>query len=243
MKGTILSINSKATIIDITHDVEKFNIRSGAFILASASPYFPKGTIHLAVVDPGVGTQRRPIIIQTKESLFVGPDNGLLILAAKNQGIKHVYHLTNPQFMLPTVSSTFHGRDIFAPVAAHLDNGVKPAEFGPEIFDFIVPDFAIVRPENRSLIGEVLYIDSFGNMITNISQKDLNEFAIKGVINLKLKHQNLKINLGKTYTDTKQHEALSLIGSHGFLELAINQGSAAEKFKAKAEDRVEVSMA
>ena len=100
MKGVILTINPKATIIDITHGVEKFNIRMGAFMLASAAPYFPKGTIHLAVVDPGVGTERRAILIQTKKGFFVGPDNGVLILAAQNQGIEHIYEITNPKFML-----------------------------------------------------------------------------------------------------------------------------------------------
>src|SRR5450759_3285613 len=114
MKGVILTINPDTVIIDITHDIEKFNIRMGAFMLASAAPYFPKGTVHLAVVDPGVGTERRAILIQTKQGFFVGPDNGLLILAAQNQGIEHIHQLNNPKFMLPNVSSTFQGRDVFA---------------------------------------------------------------------------------------------------------------------------------
>ena len=149
MKGVILTINPKATLIDITHEVEKFNIRMAAFMLASAAPYFPQGTVHLAVVDPGVGTQRRAILIQTKKSFFVGPDNGILILAAQNQGIEHVYQLTNPTFMLPKISSTFHGRDIFAPAAAHLDKGVQPSEFGPEIKDPINPEFAISQTNKQ----------------------------------------------------------------------------------------------
>src|SRR5271157_700708 len=105
MKGVILAINPKATLVDITHEVEKFNVRMAAFMLASAAPYFPRGTIHLAVVDPGVGTQRRAIVIQTKKSVFVGPDNGILILAAQNQGLEHVYHLTNHMFMMAKISS------------------------------------------------------------------------------------------------------------------------------------------
>ena len=145
MKGVILTINPNATIIDITHDVEKFDIRMGAFMLASAAPYFPKGTVHLAVVDPGVGTERRAILVQTKQGFFVGPDNGVLMLAAKNQGIEHIYELSNPKFMLPKVSATFHGRDIFAPAAAYLDIGVKPAEFGPEITDAVMPEFVHVK--------------------------------------------------------------------------------------------------
>jgi S-adenosylmethionine hydrolase len=124
MKGVILTIIPNATLVDITHDIEKFNIRMAAFTLASVAPYFPKGTVHLAVVDPGVGTQRRAILVQTTQGFFVGPDNGILILPAQNQGIEHIYQLTNPKFMLPGVSSTFHGRDVFAPAAAHLDKGV-----------------------------------------------------------------------------------------------------------------------
>ena len=151
MKGVILTINPNATIIDITHDVEKFNIRMGAFMLASAAPYFPKGTVHLAVVDPGVGTERRAILVQTKQGFFVGPDNGVLMLAAKNQGIEHTYELTNPKFMLPKVSSTFHGRDIFAPAAAYIGYRCRKAsEFGPEIADVVIPEFASVKSSNET---------------------------------------------------------------------------------------------
>lgn len=240
MKAAILSINPKATLIDLTHEIEKFNIRSGAFILASTSSYFPKGTVHLAVVDPSVGSKRRPIMIQTEEGFFVGPDNGLLVLAAKAQGIKHAYQLSNPKFMMSNVSSTFHGRDIFAPAAAHLDRGIKPEEFGPEIFDVVEPDFVNVAYKRGVLIGEVLYVDSFGNIITNISRNDLNKSGINESISIKLNRQKLTLNMGKTYADVKQHEAILLIGSHGYLELALNQGSAAKKFKAKAGDHVEI---
>ena len=183
MKGVILTINPQANIIDVTHSIEKFNIREGAFILASAAPYFPKDTIHLAVIDPIVGTERRSILIQTKRGFFVGPDNGVLMLAAQNQGIEHLYELSNPKFMLTKVSSTFHGRDVFAPAAAHLDRGVKPSEFGPEITEAATIKFPSVVRRNSSLIGEVWHIDDFGNIITNISQKDLPQ---NQVVNIKL---------------------------------------------------------
>ncbi len=119
MKGVILTINPNANIIDITHDVEKFNIRMGAFMLASAAPYFPKGTIHLAVVDPDVGTERRAILVQTKQGFFVGPDNGVLILAAQNQGIEHIYQLVNPKFMLPKVSKHLSSAGMFLRLQQH----------------------------------------------------------------------------------------------------------------------------
>jgi S-adenosylmethionine hydrolase len=237
MKGVILTIIPNATLVDITHDIEKFNIRMAAFTLASAVPYFPKGTVHLAVVDPGVGTQRRAILVQTKQSFFVGPDNGILILPAQNQGIEHIYQLTNPKFMLPEVSSTFHGRDIFAPVTAHLDKGVEPSEFGPEISDAVTPKFASVKRENGCLIGEVLHVDGFGNVITNIKEKEMSNSK---VVEIKLPTVSLKLAFGKTYSQANLNEPIALIGGHGFLEIALNQGSAAEKFQVKAGDNVKV---
>jgi hypothetical protein len=242
MKGVILTINPKATLIDITHDVEKFSIRKAAFTLASAVPYFPDGTVHLAVVDPGVGTQRRAILIQAKKGFFVGPDNGLLILAAQNQGIEHVYHLTNRKLMLPKVSSTFHGRDIFAPAAAYLGKGVQPAEFGPEVKDPIIPAFAQVKRSNGSLIGEVLDIDCFGNIITNINEKDM--VCKEGkTFKVELASASLKLLFGKAYAQAKRNEPILLIGSRGFLEIALNQASAGEKFHVKAGDKIKVTVA
>jgi hypothetical protein len=242
MKGVILTINPKTTLIDITHDIEKFNIRKAAFTLASAVPYFPDGTIHLAVVDPGVGTQRRAIVIQARKGFFVGPDNGLLILAAKNQGIEHVYHLTNSKFMLPKVSSTFHGRDIFAPAAAYLERGVQPAEFGPEVSDPITPEFTQVKYSSGSLSGEVLDIDGFGNIITNINEKDV-VYKEGKTVSVELTNASLKLLFGKAYAQAKRKEPILLIGSHGFLEIALNQASAGEKFQAKAGDKIKVTVA
>jgi len=242
MKGVILTINPKATIVDITHEVEKFNIRLAAFMLASAAPYFPQGTVHLAVVDPGVGTQRRAILIQAKKSFFVGPDNGILILAAQNQGIEHVYQLTNCTFMLAKISSTFHGRDIFAPAAAHLDKGMQPREFGSEIKDVTKPEFVSVKRAKCSLIGEVMHIDGFGNIITNINETDMIQNHAEKV-NIELPHISLKLILGKTYAETKPKEPTALIGSHGFVEIALNQGNAAEKFHVKAGDKIVVTAA
>jgi S-adenosylmethionine hydrolase len=239
MKGVILTINPQATIIDVTHSVEKFDIRVGAFVLGSAAPYFPKDTIHLAVIDPDVGAERRAILIQTKRGFFVGPDNGVLMLAAQNQGIEHLYKLSNPKFMLPKVSSTFHGRDVFAPAAAYLDRGVKPSEFGPEITKAATIKFPSVERRNGSLIGEVWHIDDFGNIITNISKKDLPR---KREVNVKFLGVLQNISFGKTYSKAKLHEPLALIGGHGFLEIALNQGNAAEKFHVKAGDKIEVSL-
>jgi S-adenosylmethionine hydrolase len=240
MKGVILNLNPNAKIIDITHNVEKFNIRMGAFILASAAPYFPQGTVHLAVVDPSVGTDRRAILVQTKQGFFVGPDNGILMLAAKNQEIEHIYELTNPKFMMPKVSSTFHGRDVFAPMAAYVDKCRKPSEFGPEIANVVMPEFAIVKSCHEALIAEILHVDDFGNIITNISQKEMRQTK---TVNVKLRKITLNVSFGKTYAQTKTREAIALIGSHGFLEIALNQANAAQKYGVKAGDKVEVTSA
>jgi S-adenosylmethionine hydrolase len=178
--------------------------------------------------------------VQTKQGFFVGPDNGVLMLAAQNQGIEHVYELANPKFMLPKVSNTFHGRDVFAPAVAHLDLSVKPSEFGAEITDAVTPEFASIRSSNGTFVGEILHVDSFGNIITNINQKELQQAK---AITVKLPKFSLKIAYAKTYAQAKRQEAIVLIGSHGFLEIAVNQASAAKKFHAKAGDRIEVTQA
>ncbi len=240
MKGVILTITPNSTIIDIVHNVEKFNIQTGAFTLASAAAYFPKGTIHVAVVDPGVGTKRRAIIIQTKKGYFIGPDNGLMILAAEHQGIRHIYQITNPKFMLSGISSTFHGRDVFAPAAAYIEKGIKPEKFGPEIHEPVRPDFAKVKHVKDNIIGRILHIDSFGNIITNITKAEAAKFS--EIINLKIQSKELKLKLKKTYGETKLNEPLALIGSHGFLEIALNRGSAAEKYQAKVGMEITITL-
>lgn len=240
MKAVILQIRPNAVIVDITHEIDKFNIRMAAYILASAAPYFPQATIHVAVVDPGVGTKRRPIVIQTKHGFFIGPDNGILVLAAAKQGIVRVHEITNPKLMLPHVSFTFHGRDIFAPAAAHLLNGVKPEEFGPEIRDVVQPEFAKVIEKNGMLIGEVLHVDGFGNVITNISRAELPHKDVKEVLTVDLVGCRLKLPFCQAYGEVGLHKPLSLIGSHGFLEIALNQGNAAKEFKINAGDKIAV---
>jgi S-adenosylmethionine hydrolase len=235
MKAAILSINPQARIIDITHEIEKFSIRTGAYVLASAASYFPSNTVHVAVVDPGVGTKRRPIIAQTNRSIYVGPDNGLLMLAAYKEKIKNVYIIDNPQYMLSEVSKTFHGRDIFAPAAAHLTTGIKPPEFGPTIHDYVFPEYAKPHIKPRELVGEVLSIDDFGNIISNISTKDLEKsgFHEGDSFTVALGCKTLNLHFCSTYGEVPIGAPLALIGSSNFLEAAVNQGSASAAFKAK----------
>jgi S-adenosylmethionine hydrolase len=244
MKAVILSVSPQICIIDISHLIDKFNVRMGAFTLASASPYFPKGTIHVAIVDPGVGTKRRALLVETEEAFYIGPDNGVLMLAAKKQKIKHVYSITNKQYMRPKVSHTFHGRDIFAPAAAHLAKGCRPNDFGLEIKDYLVPEFAEPRLSQNELKGQVLHIDDFGNIITNISKNDLEKIdAAEGsTLRIKLGKKVIAIRFGSAYGEVKAKTALALIGSHDFLEITLNQSSASKRFKSKIGDDVSLSL-
>lgn len=244
MKAVIVSINSQAHIVDITHEIEKFNIRMGAFVLASAAPYFPSNTVHVAVVDPGVGTKRRPVIVETKRGLYVGPDNGLLMLAAHKVGIMKVYNIINPKYTLSRVSRTFHGRDIFAPAAAHLATGTSPSEFGPTIRDYVFPEFVKPKARKGEVVGEVLYVDGFGNIISNISAEDLDsgDFREGDSLLVKLGLKSLTLRLCSAYGAVPDSTALVIIGSSDFLEVAVNQGSASRTFKAKVGDPFHISV-
>lgn len=210
----------------------------GAYILASATQYFPKGTIHVAIIDPGVGTERRPIIIETRKGYFVGPDNGMLALAARKQGISHVYEIANRKLMLAKISNTFHGRDVFAPAAAHLANGKPPKEFGPEIQKALMPDFAKIIKKKGKLVGEVVHIDDFGNIITNFGVKELELMNVKETVNVELKESMIKLKLCESYAEVEPKKPLAIIGSHDFLEISVNQGNAADFFKIKQGDKI-----
>jgi hypothetical protein len=228
MKAVILSISPKARIVDISHNINKFDVRMGAFVLASASTYFPQNTIHVGVVDPGVGVSRLPILIETRKSFFIGPDNGLLILAAEKQEIKRIFEIRNKDLMLNKISSTFQGRDIFAPTAAHLLNGVSPSVFGPQISKLIRPIYAEIERTSASIIGEVLHIDEFGNIITNIHVDDFVQKLIKKKISLESATYKMKVRFCKSYSEVKVGEILVLFGSHGFLEISANKSNAAK---------------
>ncbi|MEM2936519.1 MAG: S-adenosyl-l-methionine hydroxide adenosyltransferase family protein [Candidatus Bathyarchaeia archaeon] len=244
MKAVILSICPGATIIDLSHEVRKFDVRMGAFILASAAPYFPPGTVHVAVVDPGVGTRRRPLIVETPHALYVGPDNGILMLAAQKEGISHVREITSRRYMLPEISRTFHGRDIFSCAAAHLAMGVPSSEFGPEIHEYVVPTFARPSLEGDRLLGEIIYTDDFGNLITNISAKDLKRLNLKegDSFRIKLGDKALTLRLCSAYGEVPKQEPLAIIGGSGFLEVAVNQGNASETLQTKTGDPVSLSV-
>src|SRR3990172_9348844 len=174
MKGVILSINPKATIVDITHEIPPHGIRQAAFVLKSAYRYFPKGTIHVVVVDPGVGGPRKPLLAVTPQAFFIAPDNGVLIYIYHHNPSTRVYELTAKRYRLKDYSSTFDGRDLFAPAAARLSKGITPAQMGLKIARYL--KFPIPRPRRlgkNGLQGQVIHIDRFGNLITNITAEDL----------------------------------------------------------------------
>ncbi len=231
MKAVILSINPRARIIDVSHCVEKYNVRMGAYILASASPYFPIDTVHIAVVDPGVGTERRSLLVLTERAHYLGPDNGVLSLASKNDGIKHAYEITNRRLMLTRISNTFHGRDIFASAAAHLTKGIKPREFGQEISEIMMPSFAKITKRGNSFAGEILYVDSFGNIVTNFTERELASANIKDTVEVRIEHKKLKLKICRSYGQSESEEPFIIVGSHGFLEISMNKGNAAEILK------------
>jgi S-adenosylmethionine hydrolase len=245
MKAVILSICPSAKIIDISHQVEKFNIRMGSFLLASASPAFPVDTVHVAVVDPGVGSARRPIAVQTVRSVYVGPDNGLLIPAAQEEKILHVYEIQNRSLMRDETSGTFHGRDIFAPVAAHLACGSLPSETGTEISDYVIGYFTQAKTDEQGLACEVFHIDVFGNVITNARRTQLTQLKIEPgeKVRMLLGRKRVSVRYVKTYSDLQKKEYGLLLGSHGFLEIACREGSAANRIGARTGAYVRFSSA
>ena len=241
MKGIILRINRRCTLIDITHQVKPRDIKEGAFILANAYSSFPKGTIHLSVVDPGVGGPRKPILLVTQNYFFIGPDNGLFTLALLTEKVRQVIALTNSKFFLPRVSTTFHGRDIFAPVAAHLSLGIKPNVFGNEIDSW--SEFFFQKPmlKEGRLEGEIVHIDVFGNLVSNISEGKFLCFVKDRPFVIRAGKRGIQ-GLKKGYWEGRKGDFMAVFGSGGFLEISVREGSAQKTLKVKEGDPIVVSI-
>jgi S-adenosylmethionine hydrolase len=240
MKGTVLNINPRCILVDITHHVSPHDITEGAFILANAYSSFPKGTIHLSVVDPGVGSPRAPILLVTKKYFFVGPDNGLFTLALRKEKVRKGIVLSNPKYFLPHRSTTFHGRDLFAPVAAHLSMGVEPEAFGPILNSWVKIDFENPRIRGRALVGKILHIDAFGNLISNIEGQKLFNYVRDDSFVVRVGKRSIQ-GLKKAYWEGKKNDPMALIGSGGFLEVSIREGSAQKMLKVKKGDPIWIS--
>jgi len=239
MKGVILGINPRCTLVDISHQVGPQDIEEGAFLLASAFSSFPRGAIHLSVVDPGVGGPRRPILVVTSNYYFIGPDNGLFTLALQRERIKRVIVLSNKKYFPLRVSSTFHGRDLFAPVAGHLSLGVKPGAFGDEIDT--LAELEVGRPVQRGgeLTGQILHIDDFGNLVTNIDRERFFNFVNGHSFRIRMNRHTVR-EMKTGYWEGKRNELIALFGSGGLLELSVREGNARKKLKAKKGDKVRV---
>jgi S-adenosylmethionine hydrolase len=242
MKGVIASIAPAAVTIDITHGVPAQSVVAGAIALRESWSFFPARTVFLAVVDPGVGTERAPIAIETRVGArFVGPDNGLLWLAANAAGIKRIVKLTSPSYRLKKVSATFHGRDIFAPAAAYLWRGTSISALGPTIAAGSIAPDSIDRLDlpapsesTRGLRGEVIYVDGFGNLVSNI------DLGTVEIFRSRFRHRSLSVRIGggaamrihDAYGDAPRGAPLALFGSFGLLEVAVRDGNAATHFAA-----------
>lgn len=232
LKGVILGINPTAVLVDLSHEVPPRDIQTGAFILAAAAPYFPPGTVHLAVVDPGVGTGRRALAARARGHFWVGPDNGLFHLIFAGQADLDLVSLENPAYFLPQVSATFHGRDLFAPVAAHLSLGVDLARLGPALSNPVHLPWPTPICRAEMIQGEIIHVDRFGNLVSNISAGDLHTWLGGGNFHLQVGSVILT-RLHRTYGEAALGALLALPGSHGFLEIACSGGDAARQLQAE----------
>ena len=233
MRGVILGVNPAAQIVDLCNAVNSFDVLDGALTIGNAYRYFPTDTIHLVVVDPGVGTARRPLLVRTDKHFFLAPDNGVLSLVIEQEERVLVRHITATHYFRDPVSHTFHGRDIFAPCVGWLSKGVEPEKFGPEITDYV--RFALPKPKviaERAIKGAVLKVDKFGNLITNLNAENAPELFVPGA--------RVKIRVGQsevaairaTYGEGQAGEVIGVLNSMGLLEIACNRGSAAHATKA-----------
>lgn len=243
MKGVLLETAPEAQIVDISHAVQPFDILDGALTISQAYSYFPSGTVHMVVVDPGVGTARRPIVVAGDRHMFVAPDNGVLSLVYAREERISVRHVTAEHYFLQPRSNTFHGRDIFSPVAAYLAKGIDPERLGEEISDYV--RFAAPRPkpvDERTLRGVVLKVDRFGNLVTNITPTDLPKLfqAAPPPFKIAVGSKGQATRMCANYADGGPGEVFAILGSMGFLEIASNRGSASQMLGAGKGSEVNV---
>lgn len=234
MRGVILRIAPEVTLVDLSHQVPAQDIRAGAFVLYQAVPYFPPETIHVVVVDPGVGSQRRALAVRTAQGIFVAPDNGVLSYVLASGEVHEAVSLTNPACQLPQVSTTFHGRDIFSPAAAHLANGVPLEELGPRAINLV--HLPLPRPASTPqghLIAHLMHVDRFGNLILDATAEDVEEGDIFELGEHKIK------GLSHTFADVAPGELLAYVGSsRDHVEIAVREGDAAREMGLSVGDEV-----
>lgn len=238
MKAVILGINPRAALIDLSHEIEPQNIQAGAFLLSSQSRFFPAGTVHVAVVDPGVGTNRRLVAVQAAEQIYVAPDNGLLDFCIE-LGVSEAVEITNQALWRQPVSMTFHGRDILAPVAAHLSLGKPLQEIGSVVeLSRRLPAMRF-KMSAREILGQVVYIDRFGNLITNISSQVLRQFAGGDDLEIYI-DEKMSCSLKPAYASVSVGAPVAVFGGFDRLEIGVNQGNASTFFGARIGDSIKV---
>jgi hypothetical protein len=240
MKGVILSINSEATVVDLTHGIPPQDVRQGALALAQVTRYFPADTIHVAVIDPDVGTDRRIVYARIGSQQYVAPDNGLLSGLARAQAPSTMFTITNRQYWLPEVSSTFHGRDIMAPVAARLSQGLPPEALGPLQTELVTLAWPEANALTKRIEGEVISIDSFGNLVTNITADMLEGVPTDESVTVRCDEHETQ-GIFKTYGEQPEMTLISLVGSSGQLELAIVNDSASTMLGVRVGEKVTVN--
>lgn len=238
MKGVILSINPDVNIVDISHCIRPYNIVEAAFVIAESYKYFPKKTINVVVVDPGVGTKRRPILLATDHHYFIGPDNGVFTKIYQEYDKVSVIHVNSEHYFLKDMSTTFHGRDIFAPVAGWLSRGIDITKFGDFIEDYKMLDLPEPKRLSNNIIeGEIIYVDNFGNLITNIY---CDETLRNNMDNVNLIFRDDNIPIVETYANGDEKKMYSLINSFGYIELFVNLDNASKLYDVNVGERVKL---
>jgi S-adenosylmethionine hydrolase len=234
MHGVILSIAPEAKLVDLSHQVPAQDIRAGAFVLYQAVPFFPSNTVHMVVVDPGVGSERRALAVRTSQGIFVAPDNGVLSYVLASVDIREAVSLTNPAYQMPQVSATFHGRDIFSPAAAHLANGVRLTELGPRAIN--LAHLTLPTPETipeGNLIAHVMHVDHFGNLILDVTGADLGR-----KVTFQLAGRTIE-EMSRTFADVAPGDLVAYIGSsRDHVEIAVRDGDAAQELGVSVDDQV-----
>ncbi len=241
MKGVMLNIFPAATIVDISHEIAPQDIDGAAFVLNSIYKFFSPGTVHVVVVDPGVGGERRILAAAAGSHLFLAPDNGVLKFVLEKNKSADVYHVSNSKYFLAEVSRTFHGRDIFAPAAAHLAKGIPIAELGPPVRDWKVGRLPRLVEREREIFGEIIYVDRFGNLISNIPGDVLQRGHHTQIV-VKLAGAVI-VGLVESYFAGKEGKPIALIGSAGYLEIAVNGGDAQKTLHCQIGDEINVNFA
>ncbi|MBQ04257.1 hypothetical protein CL673_06055 [Candidatus Bathyarchaeota archaeon] len=244
IKGTILRILPNATIVDISHDIGNFSIDEGAFHLARSVPHFPENTVHVGVVDPGVGSSRKGIFIKTKGAWLVGPDNGLLAPAAERLGVENIYEISYRELLPEKISDVFDGRDTFGPTGALLAKGVDPGLIGPEIKDYIRIPMYVPTITDDGVEATIIHVDGFGNMVTNITYDVLNRMGVNvdSVFDVEISGKKLKLPYVRRFSAVPEGELLTVVAGGGYMEFAVNQGNAHNQLGVGKGEKVRITL-